>query len=210
MERTPHVMLAGDAARRFALEIGLKPSNLMTADAVSRWETWAQSPERVAHYVHHVSDPAVSLTGEPPHDTVTMLGWERDDRGPHVVAASSTSGLPFKRPGRVGDSPIIGAGIYADDEAGASGATGNGEELWRAVASFRVVEGMRAGHSPMAACEAVVRHMIRRQAHATDLPCVVIAMNLAGEVGAATTSESFPYWICRDGEWESHEVSAVR
>lgn len=210
MEQTPHVMLAGDAARRFALEIGLTPRNLMTDDAVRRWEAWAAAPERVARYVHHVDDPSTRVNGEPIHDTVTMLGFETTPEGPHVVAASSTSGLPFKRPGRVGDSPIVGAGIYADDEAGAAGATGNGEELWKAVAAFRAVEGLRAGLSPTAACEAVVRHMIRRQAHATDLPCVVMAMGRDGEVGAATTSESFPFWICRNGELEEREVAAVR
>ena len=93
-------------------------------------------------------------------DTVTILGWENPN---HVVAASSTSGLSWKIPGRVGDSPIIGAGIYADDEIGCAGATGWGEELWKAVASFRVVEAMRHGKSPAEACSEVVEQMVRRQ-----------------------------------------------
>ena len=192
MEETPHVMIAGDQARRYAIEQGFEPRQTLTAEVIIRWEEWRESPERIKVYEHTHSD------------TVTMLGLTNDK----MAAASSTSGLPFKQPGRVGDSPIFGAGIYADDEIGAAGATGNGEELWKAVASFRAVEHMRQGLSPQEACESVVQQMIRRQPKAQELPCVVFAMNREGEVGAATTKDKFDLWICRDGAFEMQTFTA--
>jgi N4-(beta-N-acetylglucosaminyl)-L-asparaginase len=135
-----------------------------------------------------------------------MLGLE--DPG-HMVAASSTSGIAWKLPGRVGDSPIIGAGIYADDEAGAAGATGLGEELWKACASFRTVEAMRRGLSPQKACEETILHMIRRQTGAAEHACVVFAINKDGEYGAATTQGVFHLWACVDGEISVQEHSAL-
>lgn len=192
MEDTPHVMIAGDQARRFAIEEGFEPRQTLSADVIERWETWRKSPERIKVYEHTHSD------------TVTMLGLADGN----LAAASSTSGLPFKQPGRVGDSPIFGAGIYADDEIGAAGATGNGEELWKAVASFRAVEFMRQGLSPQQACEGVVQQMLRRQSKAQELPCVVFAMNRDGEVGAATTKGTFELWICRDGDLQMQSFNA--
>ena len=100
MENTPHNMLAGDQARRFAIQCGMMPQNLMTAKAIEHYEMYLQSPERARAYIHTIDDN--------PPDTVTMLGMED---GPHFGAASATSGLGYKLPGRGGDSPIIGAGI---------------------------------------------------------------------------------------------------
>jgi isoaspartyl peptidase/L-asparaginase-like protein (Ntn-hydrolase superfamily) len=178
MEQTPHVMLAGEQARRFAIENGFRPRNLMTEDALRRYEAWRADPATVKRYVHTV------------HDTVTMLGL-LDGR---FVAASSTSGLPYKLPGRVGDSPIIGGGIYADDEIGAAGATGHGEELWRACASFRTVQNMRHGMSPQEACEETIRQILRRQDGSAKLPCAVFALNRDGAFGGACTIIDFPFW----------------
>jgi len=192
MEDTPHVMIAGDQARRYAIEQGFEPRQTLTAQVIERWEEWRKSPERIKVYEHTHSD------------TVTMVGLAEGK----LAAASSTSGLPFKQPGRVGDSPIFGAGIYADDEIGAAGATGNGEELWKAVASFRAVEFMRQGLSPQQACEAVVHQMLRRQTKAQELPCVVFCMDRDGEVGAATTKDTFDLWICRDGDIQMQSFSA--
>ena len=190
-EKTPHLMLAGDQARRFAIENGMQPINLMTAENVRRYDEWKKSPiSATEQYVH-------SPTEEHHGDTVTMLAWEEPG---HVVAASSTSGLSWKVPGRVGDSPIIGAGIYADDEAGCAGATGLGEELWKGVVSFRAVEKMRQGLTPQQAADDTVYQMIRRQPGANVFPCVVFCMNKDGEFGAATTKGEFPLWICDEGE----------
>lgn len=189
MEKTGHVMLAGDQARRFAIQEGFTPRNLMTEESCRHYAEWTKAPERCEKYVHHVS--------ELPHDTVTMIGWESPS---HVIAASSTSGLPYKTPGRVGDSPIVGAGIYADDEIGAAGATGNGEELWRACASFRVVEAMAAGLSPKDACEKTIAWILRRRGAASPLPCAVLAVNKYGEYGAACMKSPFPMWVWQGGE----------
>lgn len=199
MERTKHIMLAGEQARRYAISQGFKVQNLMTAENIRRYDEWRQSPEQVEHeYVHSRSEHY--------HDTVTMLGWESPG---HVVAASSTSGLAWKMPGRVGDSPIVGAGIYADDEAGAAGATGCGEELWRAAASFRTVEFMRRGMTAQEACEETVRQMIRRQPGALDMMCVVLAVRNDGDFGAATTVGEFPLWVCQDGKPELRRFSGL-
>lgn len=200
LERTPHVMLSGEQARRFAISQGFRPQNLMTAESIRRYDEWRTNPsESEKQYVHAVE----AMHG----DTVTMLGLEGGD---HVVAASSTSGLAWKMPGRVGDSPIVGAGIYADDEVGAAGATGNGEELWKGVASFRTVEAMRRGLSPQEACEETIRQLIRRQPKSTDMACVVLAVDRRGRVGAATTKDEFPLWICRDGEMELKLFPALK
>lgn len=194
LEETPHVMLAGEQARRFALSKGFAPRNLMTAENVRWYDEWRDKPrEGTEEYVHALSDK------EHHGDTVTMLGWESPS---HVVAASSTSGLAWKMPGRIGDSPIIGAGIYADDEVGCAGATGWGEELWKAAASFRTVEAMRHGMSAQEACDFTIRQMIRRQPKSREMMCVVLALSNAGEFGASCTTGEFPMWICRNGEIE--------
>jgi N4-(beta-N-acetylglucosaminyl)-L-asparaginase len=192
MEDTPHVMLAGDQARRFAISKGFRPRNLMTTENIRRYDEWKQSPAEVEkEYVHSKREHY--------GDTVTMLGWESPG---HVVAASSTSGLAWKMGGRIGDSPIVGAGIYADDEVGCAGATGWGEELWKAAASFRAVEFMRNGDSPQEACDRVARQMIRRQPRSHEMACAVFAMDNKGNFGAANTKGEFPLWICQDGKSE--------
>lgn len=195
MERTEHVMLAGDQARRFAIANGLTPQNLATPEMCRRYDEFRRSPARARAYVHSVED-------EPPHDTVTMLGVE-DGR---FVAASSTSGMPFKLPGRVGDSPIIGAGIYADDEMGAAGATGLGEALWKQCASFSAVGAMGRGLSAQEACDETVSRIARRQAVSLSAPCVVLAIDRQGGFGAATTWGEFDLWVWQDGATSCHKV----
>ncbi|MEZ0325084.1 MAG: N(4)-(beta-N-acetylglucosaminyl)-L-asparaginase [Fimbriimonas sp.] len=203
MEDTPHVMLAGDQARRFALEKGFKVENLMTAECIERYEKWKRGEDE-DEYVHAVSEEYDGNSGVRQYDgnthgdTVTMIGF----RDGHLVSASATSGLAWKLPGRVGDSPIVGAGIYADNECGAAGATGLGEELWKAVVSFRVVQNIKHGMTAQDACDEAVRQMIRRQPRSTEMPCVVIAMSPQGDYGAATTQGDFPLWICQDGKVE--------
>ena len=187
-------MIAGEQARRFAIEQGLRPQNLMTDEAIRRYEEWLKSPEVQTAYVHSV------------RDTVTMLG--REDDG-HFVAASSTSGWSFKKPGRVGDSPIVGAGIYADDEGGACGATGWGEELWKACASFRTVQAMQSGATAQEACDATVRHMLRRQPRSADIACVVLGVDRQGGIGAATTKGVFHLWSWQDGHIDVREYTGV-
>ena len=202
-ERTPHVMLSGEQARRFAMLNGLVPQNLVTAEVCRRYEEFLKSPERAKAYVHSIEDRIG--VDEPPHDTITMLGREDGN----FIAASSTSGLPFKLPGRVGDSPIIGAGIYADDEAGCAGATGMGEELWKAMASFRAVEYMRNGLSAQQACDAVVEQMVRRQPASHKRECVVLALDKNGGYGAANTFGVFDLWVAEGDKISSHRYEGV-
>lgn len=201
LEDTPHVMIAGEQARRFALSKGFEVQNLLTDESIRWYAERRQRDEPETEYVHSTEE-ILAHHG----DTVTMLGW---DAPGHVVAASSTSGLAYKMPGRVGDSPIIGAGIYADDEIGCAGATGWGEELWKAAASFRAVEFMRQGSSPKDACGKVIQHMMRRQPQCMDMMCVVLALSNTGEWGAACNTGTFHLWISQDGSISVEEVRGL-
>jgi N4-(beta-N-acetylglucosaminyl)-L-asparaginase len=188
MERTDHVMLAGDQARRFGIEQGMVPQDLMTDEARRRFQDFLDNKQSAMAYVHSVED-------QPPCDTVTMLARENGK----FVAASSTSGMPFKKPGRVGDSPIVGAGIYADDEAGCAGATGLGEALWRVSASSKVVELMRKGAAAEEACQDVVEFLIKRVPKSREYQCVVLALDRMGNYGAAITHGQYEMYIA-EGE----------
>ncbi len=190
MEETPHLMLAGDQARRFAESRGFEVRNLHSENSLRRFNEWRET--RSAAEVAHLS-----------HDTVTIVG--REEPG-HVVAACSTSGLAWKLPGRVGDSPIVGAGFYADDDAGAAGATGLGEDIWRHMLSFRAVEHMRSGMSAMDACRTAVRQMIKREPRTAEHVSVVFAVSTKGDWGAAASKDGFTAWVCIDGAIESHEI----
>lgn len=201
LEETPHVMLAGEQARRFAIEKGMRPQNLMTAENVRRYNEWRDDPASGhREYVHAIKDISPDS-----HDTVTMLAWETPG---HMVAASSTSGLAWKIPGRVGDSPIVGAGIYADDEVGCAGATGWGEELWKAAASFRVTEAMKRGLNATEACQETIDWMNRRLPGSLEIMCVVLAIRADGDFGAACNTGEFPLWTCRDGVRELRKFHA--
>lgn len=193
MEETPHVMLAGEQARRFALSQGFQTQNLLTEESIRWYEERRNNERPKTEYVHSTLEIEKDHHG----DTVTMLGWESPN---HCVAASSTSGLAYKMPGRVGDSPIIGSGIYADDEIGCAGATGWGEELWKLCASYRVVEYMKQGLSPLEACQETIKQLMRRQPKSIEMMCVVIGMNNRGEWGAACNTGTFHLWVCKDGE----------
>ena len=188
MDHTDHVMIAGEGARRLAVEHGMKPRQTMTAKSLEAWEEWRTKGEHT-EYIHSIGELSTHA------DTVTMLGL---DEG-HLLAASATSGLSWKKPGRVGDSPFVGAGIYADDEVGAAGATGHGEELWKNVASFRTTEAMRRGLSATEACEETIRHLVRRQPGGMKMQSVVLALRADGDFGAAVNQGAFHLWSCVDG-----------
>src|SRR5438445_1542709 len=149
MEKTPHIMLVGEGARLFALQQGFPLENLHTPESIAEWE------KRRAKEQPPGGGQALP-TAKPPsgHDTVTVLAL--DQKG-SLGGVCTTSGLPLKLPGRVGDSPIIGARLYVDNAAGAAGGTGVGEELIRIGGSLSSVEAMRAGRSPLEACELAVR-----------------------------------------------------
>jgi N4-(beta-N-acetylglucosaminyl)-L-asparaginase len=177
MDKTRHVLLLGEGARDFAASEGFPLENLTTPLSVQQWEKTRPKP---GDGPQQLPDPSVD------HDTVTVLA--RDAAG-HFGGACSTSGLAHKLPGRVGDSPIIGHGLYVDDEAGAAGATGVGEESMRIVGSFYVVEQMRAGLSAQTACEAAVGRVKRAAKLRGAEVCRIafLAIDKNGKPGAACT-----------------------
>jgi N4-(beta-N-acetylglucosaminyl)-L-asparaginase len=199
MEKTPHVLLVGDGALQFALEQGFPKEELLTHESEQAWREWLKS----AHYKpvinSEISNYGVGPAGSKPgdahnHDTIGMLAI--DSHG-NLSGACTTSGMAWKLHGRVGDSPIIGAGLYVDNEVGAATSTGVGEEVIRNVGSFLVVELMRQGRSPEEACrEAVARIVKRKPAIAKEIQVGFLAMNKRGEVGAWALQKGFSYAVC--------------
>ena len=177
METTPHVLLAGTGARDFALAHGFTPRNLLTEDSRRAWEQWKQSAEY---------KPIINVEN---HDTIGMLAQDLDGR---LAGACTTSGLAYKLRGRVGDSPIIGAGLFVDDEVGACTATGLGEAVMKTLGSFLVVELIRQGLTPQAACEEAVDRIMRKMPVA-DLQVGYLAMDTAGNAGACAIHPGFNY-----------------
>ncbi|MFO0863712.1 MAG: isoaspartyl peptidase/L-asparaginase [Gemmataceae bacterium] len=171
MEKTPHILLVGEGARWFAIQEGFPLENLQSPEALREWGKRSRKKRNQE-----------MLT----HDTVTVLTL--DGTG-SLGGACTTSGLSHKLPGRVGDSPIIGAGLYVDDEAGAAGGTGVGEEILRIGGGLSIVEAMRRGHSPQQACEQAVDRVCHVAKRAGKKPAEVafIALNPDGRVGAACT-----------------------
>ena len=179
MEETPHVLLVGKGAERFAFERGFRRQSLLTKESMRRWRQcrrqWAQTK-------------ISSMSG---HDTVGVIGWHKG----HLVVACSTSGTPWKLAGRVGDSPVVGAGLYADDQAGAAVATGLGEEILRFNLANRVVETMRRGASARQACRAAIRFMMQRKPDTAKQMVAVLAVRRDGKCGAAATQKGFAAYI---------------
>jgi N4-(beta-N-acetylglucosaminyl)-L-asparaginase len=198
MERTEHVLLVGAGANAFAKKMGFVEQELLTPESRAAWQKakasfWKPAPDH--------------------HDTVCCIGL---DAHGDLATAVSTSGLPWKLAGRVGDSPILGAGSYVDNEVGGACATGNGELTMRTCASFAVVERMRAGADPTAACTAVLNQILRIAPEVrtnTNLQLAFIAMNKRGQVGAAVYRKQkkvFRYALARGGEKPAlHEVTPL-
>ncbi len=157
MEKTAHLLLVGEGALAFARAEGFPEENLLTDAARRYWEAWRHDRQARQNWSYPTADRAT----EPgfTHGTVTVLAV--DERG-DLAGCTSTSGLSYKRPGRVGDSPIIGAGLYVDNHVGAAGSTGHGELNLRNCSSFQVVELMRQGFPPAEACVAVLQRVVAR------------------------------------------------
>lgn len=184
MEKTPHVMLVGQGARQFALEQGFEPVQLLTDGQRQGWLKWKEKRE-------------VQKASPQNHDTITLLGLDRDG---NIAAGSSTSGWGYKLPGRVGDSPIVGGGLYVDNEVGAAGATGLGENVMRYCGSFMVVEYMRQGMSPQQACEATVKRIVRAEGRGPGIAINFVALDKQGRHGAAGTQRGFRYAVTTESE----------
>jgi isoaspartyl peptidase/L-asparaginase-like protein (Ntn-hydrolase superfamily) len=179
MEKTRNVMLVGEGARLFALEEGLESVEVNSRELYEAWQKQRkQAPEK-----------GRKATG---HDTIALLVLGADG---NLAGGCSTSGLAGKLPGRVGDSPIIGSGLYVDNDVGAAGATGLGENIMRYCGSFLVVEYMRQGLDPQAACRETIRRIVRAEAKGSDLSINFVAVDKFGRYGAAGTDKTFRFAV---------------
>jgi isoaspartyl peptidase/L-asparaginase-like protein (Ntn-hydrolase superfamily) len=200
MEKTPHVMLAGDGALQFALDNGFKKENLLTSEAEKEWRKWLKK-EKYEPKANWENNPNLY------HDTIGLIAV---DKNGDLAGACTTSGMPFKMHGRVGDSPIIGAGLFVDNEVGAATATGMGEFMMKTLGSFLVVELMRQGKSPQQACEEAVKRVVQKNANIEEvkggmMQVGYIAINKKGEVGAYSLVPGFNYALCLQGENKMHD-----
>jgi N4-(beta-N-acetylglucosaminyl)-L-asparaginase len=208
MEKSPHVLLVGMGAQEFAVQQGFARRPLLTPEAKAAWEKWKQT----AHYAPQINAERRQLPGNAEnHDTLGMIAIDAQGR---LAGACTTSGMAWKLHGRVGDSPIVGAGLYVDNEVGAATASGVGEEMIRNAASFLVVELMRQGRSPADACrEAIARVVHKRPDASKTLQVCFLAMNRHGEVGAYALHRGFVYAVCdarrRDALLDSPSVYAT-
>lgn len=179
MERTPHVILAGEGAKQFALQNGIIESNLLSEKARKAYSEWQAKA---------IYDPKVNSER---HDTIGLIAM--DNKG-NLSGACSTSGLAYKMPGRVGDSPIIGAGLYVDNEYGAASCTGYGELVLKSCTSYLVVELMRQGYNANSACKEAISRIIETQ-DVKNKQVGVIAISKTGEVAAYSVRQGFNYAV---------------
>ena len=186
MERTDHIQLVSEGALRFARAHGFKEENLLTEKARIRWLKWKENLSDKDDWFPP-ADGKYETPEEMARSTGTINVFAIDANG-DVAGITTTSGLAWKIPGRVGDSPIIGAGLYVDNEVGAAGATGRGEEVIRSCGSVYVVEKMRGGMSPQQACEAICQRIIDINGGPAKVNFndKFVAVNKDGEVGCAT------------------------
>lgn len=194
MEKTPHVVLVGEGALQFALKNGFKKENLLTPESEKIWRNWLKNSQYdPMETLRHMKKPEDkrSKGGMDNHDTIGMLAI---DQNGNLSGACTTSGMAFKMHGRVGDSPIIGAGLFVDNEVGAATSTGVGEEVIRICGSHTIVEAMRYGKSPQEACKIGVERMLKlRKDNIKDLQIGFLAVNKAGEIGAFSLRPGFTY-----------------
>lgn len=179
-EETPHVMLVGEGALDFALESGFKKEDLLTEQSRKEWEEW----KKKADY-----QPEVNIEN---HDTIGMLAI--DDQG-NLSGACTTSGTAWKMHGRVGDSPLIGCGLFVDNEVGAAAATGLGEEIIRVTGSHLVVENMRRGDDPETACKKAVERIVNKNESVENIQVGFIALNKKGQFGGYSIQKGFNFAV---------------
>ena len=185
MEKTPHVMLSGEGAKMFALENGFVEQNLLTEKARKAWMKWR---------VESKYKPVINIEN---HDTIGMIAI--DDKG-DISGACTTSGAAYKMHGRVGDSPIIGAGLFVDNEFGGAVATGQGELVMKTLGSFLVVELMRQGRSPEEACEEAVMRIVEKIPEYKGFQVGYLALDKQGNYGSYAIHEGFNYAVFQEDE----------
>jgi N4-(beta-N-acetylglucosaminyl)-L-asparaginase len=192
MEKTPHVMLSGAGALKFALDQGFKVENLLTESSKKAWEEWKKESKY---------EPVINIER---HDTIGLLGI---GKAGEIAGACTTSGLAFKMHGRVGDSPIIGGAVFCDDEVGGACATGLGEFVMKTLGSFLIVELMRQGKSPQQACEEAVMRIVKRYKY-KEFQIGYLAINKKGEHGAYAIQKGFNYTITKNGKTQVLESAS--
>lgn len=180
-EETPHVMLVGEGALDFALEAGFEKKDLLTEASEKDWLEW----KKKAHY-----QPEINIEN---HDTIGMLAL---DAAGNLSGACTTSGAAWKMHGRVGDSPIIGAGLFVDNQVGAAAATGLGEEVIRTCGSHLVVENMRRGDDPRTACKKAVQRIVEKNDSVENIQVGFIALNKQGQFGGYSIRQGFNFAVC--------------
>jgi isoaspartyl peptidase/L-asparaginase-like protein (Ntn-hydrolase superfamily) len=190
MEKTPHVMLAGKGALKFALDHGFKKEKLLTPEMKETWRKWKKE-DRVFSTRINIENQLKEN-----HDTIGMLAVDSSGR---ISGACTTSGLGYKMYGRVGDSPVIGAGLFVDGEVGGAVATGSGELVMKTVGTFLVVELMRSGMTPEKACEEAVKRIIRKIPGYEEHQIGYLALNIKGEYGAFCIQPGFTYAVKKNG-----------
>lgn len=195
MERTPHVMLVGAGAERWALENGFAPRDVEIPEVRAKWLEWLKEGQY---------KPVVNIEN---HDTIGMIAMDAQGR---LAGSCTTSGMAFKVHGRVGDSPIIGAGLFVDGEAGAACATGVGELVIRTAGSHTVVELMRQGMDPNAACKEAVRRIIKQNPDMTDKQVGFLAVRKDGAYGGFSVYNGFEYALNTPGRTELVETAFDR
>ncbi len=196
MEKTPHVQLAGEGALQFALANGFRVENLLTPESEKAWKGWLKEAKYDPKQSIDILDQQAkkNLPGQlNNHDTIGMIAL---DAAGNLSGACTTSGMAFKMHGRVGDSPIIGAGLFVDNEVGAATSTGVGEEVVKICGSHTVIELMRQGLSPEMACKKTVERIVKKQGErAKDLQVGFIAVNKAGNFGGYALQKGFTYAV---------------
>ncbi|MFY0603303.1 MAG: N(4)-(beta-N-acetylglucosaminyl)-L-asparaginase [Flavobacteriaceae bacterium] len=191
MEDTPHVLLAGKGAEKFAVSKGFKRENLLTEASKKAWEKWKEKSEY---------KPIINIEN---HDTIGMLAIDKEG---NISGACTTSGLAYKMAGRVGDSPVIGSGLFIDNEIGGATATGLGEEVLKTVGSFLIVELMRQGKTPQEACEEAIGRIVNKpNSDFKNFQVGYVAVNKQGDYGAYSIHEWFSYNLYKDQENKNYK-----
>ncbi|MFC5045561.1 isoaspartyl peptidase/L-asparaginase family protein [Aquimarina hainanensis] len=198
LEDTPHVMLSGEGALQFALSKGFKEENLLTAAAEKDWKEWLEKSKY---------QPVINIEN---HDTISMLVLDTDG---NLSGGCTTSGAAWKMHGRVGDSPIIGAGLFLDNEVGAAAATGLGEAVIRTAGSAMVVELMRQGKNPEEACKEIVERIYEKHKNHRDMEYLqvgFIAVNAKGVYGGYSLRSGFNYAVYDEQQGNRMEDAAFK
>lgn len=196
MEKTRHTTMAGEGALQFAIAMGFEPQQLLTQHSLAEWLKWKNTPNHATFWIDAQH-----------HDTIGMVAI--DGKG-HIAAGCSTSGLEWKIPGRVADSPLVGSGYYADDAAGAASATGDGDVMVNYCTSIFIVQRMAAGAHPQDACNDAMRYMAKTAPNLHDDMYCVIAIDRSGRTGAISMNSKQPltYSLWRNGSGTMHTAPA--